>query len=315
MKYLFSDFYLLAGAADKETRTVGDAYRRMAGMMGIPVDPACLLFALRGLCAGGLVTVSPAKGVIAADTLISVTEAGRKAVAISGFQKLLGNEFKAFNKNEAKFCTTDRPAVTSGEDWIVESEGFAEIANGLMRDHDIAAPLFELTEAGDELLTLTVRHPNHSSPASEEDGEEAYDPDAADCTHSVSVTGSAERVMQAMSDLLAAAQGLLTKPTTRKVALHGADRSYIVTLARTASDEYGTALRMTVEQIRFNRQRFYGKRDGELDYAQCGDPIILHEMNGAAGFAALLLPCAVALPERLGEAELEAITAIHHELK
>ena len=27
MKYLFSDFYLLVGAADKETRTVGDAYR------------------------------------------------------------------------------------------------------------------------------------------------------------------------------------------------------------------------------------------------------------------------------------------------
>ena len=45
MTYLFSDFYLLVGAADKETRTVGDAIRRMAELMAVPVTPSCLLFA------------------------------------------------------------------------------------------------------------------------------------------------------------------------------------------------------------------------------------------------------------------------------
>ena len=316
MKYVFSDFYLLVGAADKECRTVGDAYRRMVELMGIPVSPSCLLFSLRGLCSGGFLTLTPAEGRITVTTSIAVTEAGRKAVAVSGLQKLFGNEFKAFNKNEAKFCAADRPADTVGGDWVAEAEGFAEIANGLMRDRTVACPLFEVTEAGDELLTLTVHHPNEAYPASDDEDEEVYDPDAADHPRSVSVTGSVERIMQAMTDLLAAAQGLLSKPNTRKVALHGADRSYIVTLARTASDEYGTALRMTVEPIRFNRQRFYGKRDGELDYAQCGAPVITHEtVNDATGFASLLLPCAVALPERLGEADFEAITAIHQKLK
>ena len=53
MKYLFSDFYLLVAAADKGCRTVGDAYRRMSELMGIPVSAPCLLYALEGLCAGG----------------------------------------------------------------------------------------------------------------------------------------------------------------------------------------------------------------------------------------------------------------------
>lgn len=317
MKYLFSDFYLLVGAADKETRTVGDAYRLMAGPMGIPVSAPCLLFSLRGLCAGGYIHLSPTDGVITVTTPISVTEAGRKAAAISGIQKFFGGEFKAFNKNEAKFCAVDRPEATVGEDWGVEAEGFAAISDSMMRDRDIEYPLFELTEAEEGMLTLIVHHPNDCYSPDEEGGEEAaYDPDAPAYADSVSVTGDTARVLQGMSDLLSAAHGLLTKPNTRKVALHGADRSYIVTLARTASDEYGTALRMTVSQIRFNRQRFYGKRDGELDYAQCGEPVITHEnVNDATGFASLLLPCAVAFPALLGEQDVATIEAIHRTLK
>ena len=33
------------------------------------------------------------------------------------------------------------------------------------------------------------------------------------------------------------------------------------------------AMRLHIEKILFNRQRFIGKRDGDLDYAQCGDSI------------------------------------------
>ncbi len=314
MKYLFSDFYLLVGAADKETRTVGDAYRLTANLMGVPVTAPCLLFSLRGLCAGGYVTVSPTDRVISVTTPISVTDAGKKAATVSGLQKFFGGEFKAFNKNEAKFCAVERPEVTVGGDWAVEAEGFAEISDGMMRSRDIAYPLFELTEAGEGMLTLTVHHPSDSYSPDDEGEDAACDPDAPEYADSVSVTGDTARIMQGMSDLLAAAHGLLTKPNTRKVALHGADRSYIVTLANAAS-EHGTALRMTVAQIRFNRQRFYGKRDGDLDYAQCGDPVITHEMAGAANFAAQLLPCAVAFPELLGRADVESIESIHKTLK
>lgn len=313
MKYLFSDFYLLVGAADKETRTVGDAYRRMAELMGVPVTAPCLLFSLQALCAGGYINLSPTDHMITVTTPISVTPAGKKAATVSGIQKFFGGEFKSFSKNEAKFCTADRPAALAGEDWGVESEGFAEISAGMLRDRDIAYPLFELTEAGEGLLTLTLHHPNDTY-APDEARED--DPDAPAYADSVSVTGDADRIRQVLSDLLAAAHGLLTRPSTRKVALHGADRSFVVTLANTASDEYGTALRMTVSQIRFNRQRFYGKRDGELDYAQCGDPVITHEnLNGAAGFAFRLLPCVVARPEELSPQDIAYVEAIHGTLK
>ena len=323
MKYLFSDFYLLTAIQDKKTQTVGDAYRKMSALMGIPVRTACLRFALRGLTAGGYVKIgpenpeNPENGVISEATPISVTDAGKKAASVSGLRKLLG-EAKAFNKNELNFCSLDRPGTVESPDQTIDAEGFGKIADDMMLRREIGYPLFDLTDAGEGLLTLTVHHPNDSySPNEDEEEAEAnpFDPDAAEYAYSASVTGDAQRILQGMSDLIAAAHALLTQPAkTRKIGLHGADKSLIVTLARAAS-EYGTVLRMTVEQIRFNRQRFYGKRDSELDYAQCGDPIILHEMNSAAGFAALLLPCAVALPERLGEEDLSLIASIHQILK
>jgi len=72
---------------------------------------------------------------------------------------------------------------------------------------------------------------------------------------------------------------------------------------------------MTVAQIRFNRQRFYGKRDSDLDYAQCGSPLITTEMGGAKEFAGRLLPGAVALPARLSREDRDRIEAIHAILK
>ena len=44
--------------------------------------------------------------------------------------------------------------------------------------------------------------------------------------------------------------------------------AYVATVS--TSDEY---MRLHIEKILFNRQRFIGKRDGDLDYAQCGDSI------------------------------------------
>ena len=92
MKYLFSDFYLLVSLADKTCHTVGDSYRRMSELMGIPVSPSCLAHGLRGLCAGGYATIAPDTSVITVDTPIEVTALGREAATVSGLQKLFGEE-------------------------------------------------------------------------------------------------------------------------------------------------------------------------------------------------------------------------------
>jgi len=307
MKYLFSDYYFLCGAADKETRTVEDAYRKMCGYLGSPASCACLLHALRGLSAGGYVAVEPEEHgearYVNLGAPIRVTEAGRKAVAISALQKLFG-ERKAFIKNQLDFCSRERPDTDVGGDWWVDGDCLERIQLHGVQKGQWAVPLFTPGVLGDGYLSLTLYRDDYGY------DEEDSDPDAPDRADRVTVTGDCHRIMQGVSDLLAAAHALMTQPPcTRKVAIHGADKSLVITLARTAGEQ-GSYLRMTVAQIRFNRQRFYGKRDGDLDYAQCGDVLLTAEFPDARGFTARLLPCAVALPDWLSEEELTTIHSL-----
>ena len=308
MKFLFSDYYLLCGAAAKETRTVKDAYRVMCSYLGTSATCSCLLHALRGLTAEGYITVEPEihseNKVINLGSTITVTEKGRKAVAISPLQKLFG-ERKAFVKNQLAFCALDYPDITPGEDWWIDGDCLAVINRDGVRDREWSTPLWSLNEVDDGFLCLTL-HRNTYDYADEEEP----DPDAAELTDRVIVTGDTTRILQGISDLLSATHALLSEvPRTRKVSIHGADKSLIITLAQAASDQT-TCLRMTVAPIRFNRQRFYGKRDGDLDYAQCGDPLMTLEFADSYGFASRLLPCAVAQPRLLNEGDLATIDAL-----
>lgn len=302
MKYLFSDFYLLCGAADGACRTVGDAYASMSAALGSPASAAGLLHALRGLAAGGYVTLSPEDGrVIHPLTPLAITEAGRGAVAISPLRKLLG-EAKAMAKNELRFCSLDRPLCDGvGEDWWVDPDAFARLSADALQRGDLLLPLFSIGEDN-----LTVHHPSDTP-------EE--DPDAPEQVSALSIAGDPALIRAGLADLLEAAHALLTDtPRTRKVALHGADRSLVVTLSL-AGSEQGTVLRMSVSRILFNRKRFLGKRDSDLDYAQCSDPLLVTEMGNALHFAARLLPCAASAPMHLTEEMAEVVSALHRLLK
>ena len=312
MKYLFSDYYFLCGAADKETSTVGDAYRKMCAYLGVSSTCSCLRHALRGLVAGGYVIVEPEEHgetrCINLGSSVQVTEAGRKAVSISPLKKLFG-ERKAFIRNQFSFCGLDRPDDPIGAAWWIDGDCLERINYDGVRGGQWAMPMFHLGNVGDGYLSLTL---NRSSC---EYGDEDADPDAPEQDDRIVVTGEDRHIMAGVSDLLATVNSLLTEPSrTRKVAIHGADKSLVITLAH-AAGEQGAYLRMTVAQIRFNRQRFIGKRDSELDYAQCGDPLMTMELYNASDFAARVLPCLVALPDRLNEADLEIIDVLHRLLK
>ena len=307
MKYLFSDYYFLCGAADQSTHTVANAYRGMCGYMNSASTCGCLRHALLGLVAGGYVVVEPEEhGKVPYVNLgasIRVTEAGRKAVSMSPLQKLFG-ERKAFVKNQLAFCSLDRPDTDVGADWWIDGDCLERISYDGVRIGQWAMPMFSLGDMGDGYLSLTLNRGAYGY------GDEDIDPDAPERDDRVTVSGDNDRIMAGVSDLLSAVYSLLTEsPRTRKIAIHGADRSFVITLAH-AAGEQGAYLRMTVAQIRFNRQRFIGKRDGELDYAQCGDPLILLEFSNAYELAARLLPSAVSLPERLRDADLETIDTI-----
>ena len=311
MKYLVSDFYFLSSAVELKARTVGEAYESMSTYMGYPVSMPCLLHAIRGLVAGGYLTVEPLGGAITATTPLTVTAEGKKLAGVTPMQKLFG-EVKAHRKNQLRFCGLERPAV--GEDGLTaDKDSFGECVTRLIRSGDISLPTFEISDLEDGYLKLTVHHPNDGFYGMDDEGEDESDPDAAVLSYSASVTGTAEQIKAGLRDLVLTAHALVTQPPrSRKVALHGADGSLLISLANAASEQGLVSFRMTVSRIRFNRQRFVGKRDSELDYAQCGDPIFIHEMSDAESFA--FFGAAVSLlarPDLLDEEELEMLSEVH----
>ena len=310
MKYLFLDFSLLQNIPDKTVGSLGDVYRALCANQQSPIPAACLLHSLRGLSAGGYVMVEPENGVLTVSTPVILTDKGREAITPKGLAKLF-NEEKATAKKELAFCNTERPTEEAGRDWTVEAEGFDTILGNLYEHRDVGLPTFEVTNLGDGYAKLTVHHPS-DDPAVEYAAED-IDADAATRSYSASVTGTAEQIAAGLHDLVETAYLLVTKaPRPRKVAIHGTDGSLLISLANATNEQGLVSFRMTVSKIRFNRQRFIGKRDSDLDYAQCGDPIFLHEMGCAADFCLFgVLYSAVLYPHLLDDEDFAKITAIY----
>lgn len=315
MKYTVSDFYFLSSAHDLKARTVGEAYESMCTFMGQAVPMPCLLRAIRGLAAGGYITIEPEGNVISAVTPITVTAEGKKAVAISPIQKLLGQD-KAHRKNELRFCDLECPPIHA-DDLTADRGSFDDCVTRLIRAGHISRPTFEIGDMDEGYCKVTVHHPNDGWYGMEEDGEEESDPDAAALSYSASATCTEEQAKAAVRDLVDTAYLIATEPPrARKVALHGADGSLLISLANAANEQGLVSFRMTVSKIRFNRQRFVGKRDSDLDYAQCGDPIFIHEMASAEGFAYYcVLHDMLARPDLLTEEDFDKLSVVHRAIR
>jgi len=315
MKYLVSDFYFLSSAVDLKARTVGEVYESMCTFMGQPVPMPCLLHTIRKWVVGAYITVEPDGGGISAATPISVTTEGKKAAAVSPIQKLLGHD-KAHRKNELRFCDLERPDIPANE-LTADKESFDGCITRLIRGGDITQPTFEINDTNGVCYKLTVRHPNDGWHGYDDDEDEEEDPDAAALPYSASVTCTEEQVKAAIRDLIDTAYLIATKPPrARKVALHGVDGSLLISLANAANEQGPVSFRMTVSRIRFNRQRFVGKRDSDLDYAQCGDPLFIHEMSSAEGFAFdAVLHHMLARPDLLTEEDFGKLSAVHRSIR
>lgn len=310
MKYQFFEYHLLESVSPKGSDTLGRVYENFTSYMLSPVTMPCFLYALRGLVAGGYITVDAPNGELTPVTPVSLTEAGRKAVTLSALQKLFG-ELKAKIRKELEFCVAERPDAAEELAYSADESDFTPLIQPLIQSRDIAFPAFELTDLGDGVMKLTVHHPN-DDPAGQYDVED-IDPDGADLAYSASVTGYTDQIMAGMKDLIASAHAMVTEPPrARKVALHGADGSLLIAMANAANEQGLVSFRVTVSKIRFNRQRFVGKRDSELDYAQCGDPIFVHELTDGVDFAYWnVLHSAAAYPLLLDVEDVERLHDIH----
>ena len=310
MNYHFLDFSLLQSIPGKTGGALSNVYRALCADQQAPIPAACLLHSLRGLSAGGYITMEPENGVLTVSTPVALTDKGREAITPKGLSKLL-NESKATAKKELAFCDIQRPTKEVEHTWTVETEGFNAILREFYERRVVSLPTFEVTDLGDGYAKLTVHHPN-DDPAGEYDARD-IDPDAAELTYSASATGTEEQIKEGLRDLIDTAYLLVTEaPRPRKVALHGGDGSLLISLANAANEQGLVSFRMTVSKIRFNRQRFVGKRDSDLDYAQCGDPIFIHEMADAASFCLFaVLYSAVLYPHLSDEESLAKLSVIY----
>jgi len=260
MKYLFSDYLFLRFAAAKDAHTAGDAYRGMAAYFGCALTGDTAACAAARLSADGLITLPDGCERLTPDTPITVTEEGRKWVEVTGLQKLLRRTERVLATRMAAFTAREMPAEAPS--LRADTAAFTPLVH-----ESFPFILPSLSEDG-ETVSLTVKDPDGCAPI--EGAEAESDPDLTEHLGALTVREALSSAI-GMREWLIAATALATElpRRTRKLALHGTDRSYVVTLAPQAGQ-----VRVTLAPIRFNRQRFRGKRDGDLDYAQCGENVM-----------------------------------------
>ena len=113
------------------------------------------------------------------------------------------------------------------------------------------------------------------------------------------------------TDLLLAVRDFFCgKPQVRKAALPAGTDLYAVSLIR----EDAEAVRVSAAPIRFNKQRFRGGRDGELDYAQCGDDVLYFTENGYR-LAGVLCAAYASVWELLEDGERAALNELRRHIR
>lgn len=302
MTYPISAFYLLDAVAREKSSTLETAYTTLCMTMGYPVPLPCLSHALHCLLAGGYVVLGPHEGRVSAATPLKATEEGKAILKLSLHRRLFGKAH-ALQKIALSFSEMTLPPLKE-DGLLFEGKGFEECAELLMRTGHLSLPLFHFQDTEDGLIRLTIQDPSIDCDEEAEEGPSST---------TASITGTAEQLRAAVKELIDTALAMVTQPhRARKLALHGQDRSLLISLATAVNAEGLVSLRMTVSAIRFNRWRFLGKRNSDLDYAQCGDPLLLLEWAGEKGFVlhGVLHPL-LARPDLLGEEESDALQCLY----
>ncbi len=257
MNYLDTDYYTLIALQRTGTVTAEKLLYEMQRDIGWMSCADSLASSLAVLSADGYVSLQSMDHTLTASTLIALTDAGRSAVQVGGLAKLFsGMRDKAIRKNERAFCALPRPDAAP---LTLDRASFASYAESAKQDRELIFLMVENAENG--LYELSLHQPYCSA------SEESDDKD-------LSLLCDGDGLRRMLGDVLDTALYLTESRKVRKLALYGPGKAYVVTFCEVPEDEEGSYadcyMRVTAAPILFNRQRFIGKRDSDLDYAQCG---------------------------------------------
>ena len=233
MYYLPTDYLVLTAIRDKKTAL--DALLETAcASLPYPLSKGALAFSLGKLCAGGYI-----EGYALTD----------KGVAFfKNHKKFLESKSKANTRMCALLCAEQLEGEIAP--YELSDAAYTEACDALRRKYSIPSP--EMTiEAMDGNLYLCF-----GNPFFEED-----DADALVGEDKIKVSPAS------LCDLCYTFLEYFEEGGHRKCCLYadGAP-AYVATVSRNEG-----STRLNIAKILYNRQRFIGKKDGDLDYAQCGE--------------------------------------------
>ena len=232
MYYLPTDYLVLTAIRDKKNAL--DALLEAAcASLPYPLSKGALAFSLGKLCAGGYI-----EG-------YALTEKG--AAFFKNNKKFLESKAKAKVRMSALLCAEQVEGVTP---YDLSDTAYTEACDALRRKYAIPTPEFTIeAEGGDLYLHFGGRY-------AEEEDEDALVFEDKIKVNAASLHDLAYTFLEYFED-----------GGHRKCCLYadGAP-AYVATVS---SNEGST--RLNIAKILYNRQRFIGKRDGNLDYAQCGE--------------------------------------------
>ena len=264
MFYLYSDFAVLLAASKKKNQRLSEVFTAASATLQFPLSRAQLLHALQTLRAGGYLDFAGDDA--RADLILSVTDKGYAATKMGFISKLFSSSGKtATDKLEAEFCSADVTLQCS--DMNITDDEYVAINRKLYADYSIYVPFVEgFLKDGKLLFSFRSAGCGYSPMGS---GESTLSVEDEDELLKDSLDVYVDSKIGADGLLAATCDFLLVSSKVRKFTLVGDGGVYIFSLSYVKD-----GARLTAAKILYNKQRFIGKRDSDLDYAQCGENLL-----------------------------------------
>lgn len=286
MTYCYTDFAFLSALSSKKGAGLGNVLAGIAAYLGFAPGEGAVNHALTVLRNAGFIEV-PGEGdplEVGADCEVRLTDAGRQAVAVPLVQKLLGRMNAVLHAREKQFLDSSLP-VPDGGSVVLAPQVFDGLVRQLDEPEDNGPGCLYLSVCKTaEGIQMYLHEPWGVEPEQGEPDTDTGDTEDRSALAALvggqaddeyipenKLTVTYEGGDKCFADLLRAVHELVTseEKKTKKLCLHNERGTYVLTLS-----PQGDGIRVTCAPIRFNQKRFRGKRDSELDYAQCGDDVL-----------------------------------------
>lgn len=233
MNYTVIDFKVLCALRDKKT-ALDSILEAACATLPYPLSKGALAYSLGKLAAGGYI-----EG-------YALTEKG--AAFFKNNKKFLESKTRANARMCALLCAEQAEGkVTPYE---MSDAAYVEACDALRRKYSIPSPDFTVVQGENSLI---LRFAGYGS-----EDEDEYTDEQSVAINTASLCALAQTFSAYYED-----------GRHHKCCLYAEGApAYVATVS--VNDG---ATRLSISKILYNRQRFIGKCDGDLDYAQCGDSV------------------------------------------